>query len=283
LIPLPIKFPIDYDEPTYHPLGINFYKGSESKYIFSVNHAHSDSLGSSIEMYELSSDGLSAIYVKTIRDPLMYTPNSVFPISETEILFTNDHKFSHANEFWLAEVETFLALPTGSIVYLNHETGEARVLDQISYANGITTLNSTHMAVSSTLVPAVHIYSYESDWSQITLEQKLRPKFAADNLHLDSDGKLLIAGHPHSILCAIVAKENKLYDFDGNEPKLKAKGEKRRAPSWVVEWDGNGDGILKDLFISNKFGTSTAAVRDVSRNIGMIFGLYEEGVLVFKP
>jgi arylesterase/paraoxonase len=266
---------------TFHPLGIAFY--APKKHLYVVNHSNSKAGHATIDLLQLDPTGLSATHLQTINDPLMYTPNSVAPLSENEILFTNDHRWSKVHEYWIATLETYLALPTGSLIYLNHKTGESHKLADIPFANGVVLLNSTHLAVSSTLVPAVHIYAYKPDFSEVRLIQKLRPNFAVDNLKLDSDGNLLMAGHPHSIACDIVAKTNKDYDIDGEDATLASAKDRKRAPSGVAEWDGNPDGELKYLYVSNEYGLSTTVIRDNTRKWGAVVGLYETGILTFKP
>lgn len=265
-------------QSTFHNLGIGYDKDNHLLYVVS----HADA-GPAIEVFQINSKGNKAVWKKTLTHDLMHTPNSVLPLSEHEILFTNDHMFKVENYPTLALIETYSAYPGGSLIYFNTKTQAAHKLANVPFANGIGLLNNTHIAVSSTTLPAVLIYGLSEKRDSIILKQRLRPRFCADNLRVDSDGKLLIAGHPHGPTLSVVAKKNRFYDIDGTgEAGLLPAKDRPRSPSWVVEWDGNVDGTLTDLYIGHDFGTSTTAARDSKRGIGIIGGLYEKGVLVWK-
>jgi arylesterase / paraoxonase len=252
----------------------------KSKTLYVASHSQ---IGAAIEVFQIDSKGTKATWKKTVTHDLMVTPNSVLPLSEDEILFTNDHKFPIESQRTLATIETYLAIPGGSLIYLNTKTGTGHSLTNIPFANGIGLLNKTHIAVSSTTLPAVLIYELSPDRKTVTLQQKLRPRFYADNLRVDADGKLLIAGHPYIFSYGKVAKTQQKYDMDGTgEAGLLPEKDRPRAPSWIVEWDGNPEGVLKDLYIGDEFGTSTTAARDVKRGVGFIGGLYDKGILMWK-
>jgi arylesterase/paraoxonase len=252
----------------------------KSKTLFVASHAD---IGAAIEVFKIDSKGTKATWKMTITHNLMNTPNSILPLSEDEILFTNDHKFPIESQRILSTIETYLALPGGSLIYLNTKTGSGHHLANIPFANGIGRLNKTHIAVSSTTLPAVLIYELSTNRKTVTLQQKLRPRFYADNLRVDANGKLLIAGHPWIVSFSKVSKTQQKYDLDGTgEVGLLSEKDRPRAASWVVEWDGNPEGVLKDLYIGDAFGTSTTAARDVKRGVGFIGGLYDKGILVWK-
>jgi arylesterase/paraoxonase len=50
----------------------------------------------------------------------------------------------------------------------------------------------------------------------------------------------------------------------------------------VQSWDGNAKGELRDLYAGMEYGGSTTAVRDVARNVGIVTGLYEKGIMVWR-
>jgi arylesterase/paraoxonase len=280
LTPLPIA---DFAAKAFHPLGIGFNPRTRTLYV--VNHSPA---GPSIEVLVLAADGLSARHTTTLAHPLLHAPNSVVPVwgSDTQLLVTNDHGFTYESNRLLHALETYLALPLASIVHLDLETGDARVLDRLPFANGVQPLNATHLAVASTGLPAIFIYEVvnRTTHHHLTLVQRLRPQFWADNLSLDADGKLLCAGHPHPFETTEVSKTNRLYNLDGDsgDASLRPESGRPRAPSWVVEWDGNPEGRLRDVLISTEYGTATTASRDTKRKFGMVSGLYEKGLLVYN-
>jgi arylesterase / paraoxonase len=261
-----------------HPLGIAYYEPSKKLYV--VNHAKQ---GPSIEVFTLSGgDGeLKATFDETITSPLIRTPNSIAPISDDEILVTNDHAIEVRFQPLLAQIETYLAYPGGSVVYHNHKSNETKVLANIPFANGIEFLNTTHVAVASTSTPSVNIYAWNSTLKTLSPKQKLYPPFLPDNLSVDGNGILLIAGHPYAPALTNVAKTNREFDLDGRG-EGKPEKERPRALTWVAEWDGNAQGVLKDLYVGTEYGTGSQAARDVEKGIGFVVGLYEKGIFVWK-
>jgi arylesterase/paraoxonase len=263
----------------FHPLGIGRKAGSRQLSV--VNHAPD---GPFIEQLELSADGKSAKHVRSIKHDLLHAPNSVAPLSDTELLVTNDHMFTPHNNKVLNKLETFLAPPIASVVHLDLNTNKAVILARLPFANGIIPLNGTHLAVSSTSTPAIFIYAMDVESKALTLTKKIRAPFFTDNLKLDATGKLLVAGHPHPRPVDVMALNQRKYNLD-NDPmatELLPEKDRPRSGSWVSEWDGNEEGKLRDLYIGSDFDTACAASRDVHRGVGIITGLYAKGILLWK-
>jgi arylesterase/paraoxonase len=263
-----------------HPLGIAYR--AESRTLYVVNHSKT---GSTVEVFTVSEDATTLIYLSTIKHPLLPTPNSVLPISTDEIYITNDHKWVKKDQPLLAEFESVAAYPGGSVIYMNFATNETRKVAELPFANGITQLSGNRIAVASTTLPAVYIYAVDPKSHALTLLRKLRTQFWPDNLSTDSNGKLLIAGNPWAIKMAHIAQRQHKYDFDGHGeavPGLLSPDDAPRSGSWVAEWDGNDAGELRKLYVGDEFHTSTSAVRDVKRGMGLVSGLYERGLLVWN-
>jgi hypothetical protein len=158
------------------------------------------------------------------------------------------------------------------------------LLARIPFANGIAQLNDSVLAVSSSSTGAVRLYSIiQSEAGRAPelayLSQILVP-FLPDNLSLTSSGKLLIAGHPHAPSLEILAKNNgQCVGGSGKDGALAELCQKSRL-SWVMEWSAE-DGV-KDLYAGRGFGSSTTAVRDEKRGVGIATGLYQKGLLVWR-
>lgn len=260
-----------------HPLGVGFYPPTRALYM--VSHAHPTSL----LVFKLSSDGTSATFQRQISHPLLQTPNSVCPISDHELYITNDHAFKIAENPFIAKLETYLAFSGGSVVYYDLKTDEAKKVASLPFANGVALLPGGKLAVASTSSAAVAVYNINPSTHALTLNLTLKTPHLVDNLKADSSGTLLIAGHPHGPSVSVAATQNRFYDLDGSgDPELKPENERPRAGSWVQSWDGNAEGVLRDLYAGMEFGGSTTAVRDVERNLGIVTGLYEKGIMVWK-
>jgi arylesterase/paraoxonase len=263
----------------FHPLGIGHKRNSRN--LFVVNH---DPDGPFIEQFKLSQDGKSATHIRTIKHALINAPNSVAPLSDTEILVTNDHYFTPEKSFILNKMETFLGPSLASVVHVNLKTNEAEILARLPFANGVIPLNGTHLAVASTTTPGVFIYAMDINSKALTLQKKIRAPFFTDNLKVDATGTLLIAGHPHPRPVDVMAVNNRKYNLDNDAlaTELLPEKDRPRSGSWVAEWDGNEEGKLRDLYIGNEFDTACAANRDVKRGVGIISGLYAKGIVLWK-
>ncbi|KAK5173861.1 uncharacterized protein LTR77_002542 [Saxophila tyrrhenica] len=266
----------------FHPLGIEYHAPSNT--LFVVNHAPS---GSAIEFFKFLPSEAAATHITTLEEPKnLATPNSIAVLSETEFLVTNDHWFRRRFRPVLALLETYMAFRGGSVTHVKFHSkladgfGETTVLTQIPFANGITQLNDSVIAVASSSMNTVYLYSMNrTDGSAPKLKQirTISVPFHPDNLSVDGNGKLLIAGHPHAPTTEKVSKGNRF--CQSNDP---AEREKclSKGLSWVAEWSEAER--LKTLYAGDEFGTSTTAVRDVKSGMGIITGLYAKGLYVWR-
>lgn len=209
-------------------------------------------------------------------------PNSIAAISDTEFYVTNDHYFLARRRPILAKLETYLAPPLANIVHVKlHPNGSTtiRSLARLPFANGIAFLNDNTLAVASCTSTAVFLYNVTQKDVGPTLSVlgKIPVPFIPDNLSVDGKGKLLIAGHPHAPSMEKVTKNNRFCQDAGAEKDPRCKLDRL---SWVAEWSQQGG--LSDVYVGSDYGTSTTFVRDVSRGLGFVSGLYERGILSWK-
>lgn len=273
----PIKI-VDY--PGFfslHPLGVDYHHPSST--LFVVNH-HLD--GSRLDVFSLdiSSDPPVASHKKSIISPLIKTPNAITALNGHEFYVSNDHYVTRKQHPMLYQFETYAGIPGGSLVYVNLAADEPQIqtVARIPFANGVTVLNESTIAVSSTSNAQVNLYNILSDHS-VAFSSKIVLPFMPDNLSTDKNGALLIAGHPHppTLEEVVVDRRRCIRESEMDEKTcLKADG-----PSWVAQWSESRG--LEHLFVSKKeFGTSATAARDTTRNVGLITGLYERGILVWR-
>lgn len=275
--PMKINGLPDAKASTFHPLGSNFDPKTRTLYV--VNHGEHPP---GIEVFSVSDDATTLTYKITIKNDLMRTPNSVQPISDHEIYFTNDHHYEVRNNPILAKLENFLHIAKGNVVYLNFETGESKIVAQVGFANGITLLHGNYLAVASTTTLSLYVYEIQADHS-LKQVSHVPVGFWIDNLRMDSNGVLLMTGHPYALHVETVAKNQHKYNMDAGRKDGLNASERPRSGSVVAEWDGNADGDLKRLYYDDgqEYGTSTTTVRDVKRGVGFTTGLYEKGILQF--
>ncbi|KAF1841673.1 calcium-dependent phosphotriesterase [Cucurbitaria berberidis CBS 394.84] len=268
----------DYASPAdFHPLGMDFDTSTSTLYV--INHSRHS--GSIIDIFQISIKDATAKHISTFKHDLIPAPNSVHSLGNGKLLVTNDHYMRAAVSPLLSKIETFSGLPGGSIVYTDiHNPQDTKTLARIPFANGLAMLNSTTVAVASSSKPGVYLYSLNSSDHSLKFEKYIRTPASADNLSVDSNGKLLIAGHPFAPTLMKVTQGRSKCDFDGTEEEREAC--ECTAPSWVAEWSEEEG--LKEVYKDNgeEFCSSSTFARDVGRGIGMVSGLYERGVLVFR-
>jgi arylesterase / paraoxonase len=266
---------LDYPEHDrdFHPLGIEYHEPSST--LFVVNHNHE---GSRIDIFKVDFEQKAAIFTQSVVHHLVWAPNAIAVINEHELYVTNDKHFVMRRSTLLSKLETYTAYPGGSVTYINLNTGEIRVVARVPFANGLAFVNATTLAVASSNRPAVYFYNMNLTDHSLELVRFERMPFHPDNLSVDKNGTLLITGHAH------LPSLNK-YAF--NRAFCRSKESVGSdvcsaaiSPSWVAEWtEGKG---RQDLFVGSSFSTSSMAVRDTKRRIGIVTGLYEDGLLVFK-
>ncbi|SMY21852.1 unnamed protein product [Zymoseptoria tritici ST99CH_1A5] len=272
------------DAATLHPLGIEYH--GESQTIFVANPS---TLTSRIDVYHLElTDGVpptEATFVRSIHDPVnIAAPNSIHALSATELLVTNNHFFQARQNPILAKIETYAAIPGGSVVHVQlHQNGShsATPLVNMAFPNGIAQLNDSVIAVASSTLSAVRLYQLirgsEGSATELTYLSQILVPFLPDNLSVTSNGKLLIAGHPHAPSLEILARKNGVCVGSAEVEEEVCKDARL---SWIAEWSEK-DG-LRDLYVGKGYGTTTTAVRDERRGVGIAGGLYQEGILVWK-
>ena len=268
------NFPVPVD---LHPLGMEYDETTSTLYV--INHSRHS--GSVIEIFQVSIPQGTAKHVKTFKHPLIQTPNSIYSLGEGKLLVTNDHYMRAAVSPLRSKIETFTNLPGGSIVYTDiHNPKDTKRLARLGFANGITMIDSTTVAVASSSKAAFFLYTWNPTDRSLTLQKYIRVPASVDNLSADSNGKLLLAGHPFAFALMRVAKARGKCNHDGTEEEKKAC--ECTSPSWTAEWTEEKG--LRTIYQDSgeEFCSSSTFVRDVKRGVGIVSGLYDRGVLVVK-
>lgn len=268
------------DHQDFHPLGLAYDSKTES--LYAINHARS---GSRIDIFTIDWTTNTATHTQTLTHPLLHAPNALELLGDGKMYVTNDHAIRAAVSPLLSQIETFSGLAGGSVVYMDvGSPSSARIVARVPFANGLALLNSTVLAVASSSKAGVYMYSIGRD-HELEFHKLVRTPAGADNLSVDGHGVLLVAGHPFAPALMGVAKRRAGCEMDGT-------GEKRLAcrcdaPSWVGEWSEER-GLMTVLVSQGQDGegrgvcSSSTAVRDVGRRVGLVSMLYGRGIGVFR-
>ena len=261
----------------FHTLGIAYHGPSST--LFAVNHSTD---GPRIEAFnlDLSGERPVATHKRTIRHPLLRTPNSISVINEHELYVTNDHYFTALHNPYLSRIETYLGIPSGGVVHIDLATDTYRMVARVPFANGVDLLNSTTLAVASSSKAVVSVYSVDPTSHDLALRSTVRFPFGVDNLSVDKDGKLLAAGHTHMPSLSVFSATRWLCNSDESKDEDREVCKTTVAGSAVAEWTEQGG--VKMLYSGTEYPTACTAARDVQRKTVIVSGLYAKGILVWK-
>lgn len=253
----------------------------ETSNLFVVSHAIA---GSHIELFNLDIESLTASYIQTIQHPLINAPNSIASINGQEFYVTNDHYITKKQSFLLSNLETYLGPPTGTVVHVSLKDSNinVKVVAWVPFANGIEILNSSTVAVASSSRAAIYMFN-TSDATTFKETSRIKLPFLPDNLS-GSGGKLLIAGHGHMPALAKFTQSRRFcndpFEYERADPTVKESCLKLQAVSWVSEWS-ESEG-LKHLYVDTEYPSSSTAVKDAGKGVGIITGLYAKGILIWR-
>jgi len=314
----------------FHPLGIDVYPARPDEphsNLFVVNHAR---YNSTIEQFVLSwHEPDRARWVRTINGPELVAPNALALTSPTSFYLTHDHRFTRRLPSVLGKTlpitESVLALPLAWATHVTlsnsdivthpekteTETGAGtgssshfattheKVASNIPFPNGVAiSPDGSQVAIASTTLCEILFYVRDRTTQALSLLARVPTPFAPDNLMFDTQGSLIVAGHPHfQSLVAVAANRTGAL-----------------APSWVVsitpkttppgvETETGGDwdvGVpvpasrkvpqlpgyeLRTLYQSDgsEFSSSSTALRDTKTGILYVVGLYADGLMVCTP
>jgi arylesterase/paraoxonase len=171
-------------------------KNSNLLHIFVVNHRNREgddfqSLYSVIETFDYTIGSDDIVHTSTIEDKLIWTPNDVAAISETDFYVSNDHKFRHG---LMREFETFLRLPLSNVVLYESKTKSARiVVDGITGANGnAISKDKKYYFQSSILRGKILKYRINEDTGDLTYLESVAVPFLPDNLFVTENGNIMV-------------------------------------------------------------------------------------------
>lgn len=232
---------------TFYPHGISMLKQADGRHrIWAINHVDGKH---SIEVFDLfNADSL--VYIETLRDELMISPNDVVALSENELYYTNDHG-NTSNLGVLAE--NYLGLREANVVHVKN--GAYRIVaDGIAYANGINyDQNRSLLFVASPRDFMVKVFNREQNGDLVLIEN-VDTGTGVDNIEFDKDGALWIGCHPS------------LLSFTSY-----AAGKKPYSASEVIKLSYNGPGDYAQEIVYLDDGANMAAATVAPYYQGKVF------------
>ncbi|KAH9959634.1 hypothetical protein BC827DRAFT_1268692 [Russula dissimulans] len=293
----------------FHPLGIDVYPArpdSPHSNLFVVNHAR---YNSTIEQFVISwHEPDRARWVRTIDGPDLVAPNALALTSPTSFYLTHDHRFTRRLPSVLGKTLPIPSSDSGSDLDSDSDSDTTtttltithdKVASNLPFPNGVAiSPDGSQVAIASTTLCEILFYARDPATQALSLLARVPTPFAPDNLMFDTQGSLIVAGHPHfQSLVAVAANRTGAL-----------------APSWVVsitptspgpgvETATGGDwdvGVpvpasrkvpqvpgyeLRTLYQSDgsEFSSSSTALRDAKTGVLYVVGLYADGLMVCAP
>ncbi|KAJ2260481.1 hypothetical protein GGI01_002966 [Coemansia sp. RSA 376] len=132
-------------------------------------------------------------HVKTVKSPLLFSPNDVVATSRSTFYATND--LQHKSGI-LHKIEVLLGMPWGHIVYYGPEGITSKAYSGIAYPNGIArSPNGALIYVSASSEPSIYAFRPEYDGSLQLAGKTTFRGFVPDNISVDAaTGELLVSG-----------------------------------------------------------------------------------------
>lgn len=245
---------------TLHPHGISlFADAAGNRTLAVINHNRRiDVALSEILLFDVVDHvgGLPQLVLRRrVADPLIHDPNDITLVSRDAFYVTNDH----GSQTSLGRtLEDFLLLPRGDVVFYDGKAAKVAA-SGFNFTNGIN--HSADLAtiyVAESTGRTVDVMHRDMTTGTLSLVRSIFLDMGPDNIDVDPDGNLWIAGHP------------KLLDFLAH-----AQDATKIAPSEVVKVDLTAEQDPVKLVYMNtgeEISASSIAIYDGKRlAIGAVF------------
>lgn len=242
----------------FAPHGISLFKRDSILIIAAISHTLQ---GHSIEFFELLRDTL--LHKKTMKHPMMVSPNDLVLLDENRFYFTNDHKYTQGFGRFL---EDYVGLSLSNVVYFDGEN-YSEAANGIAYANGINYDPERKLIfVASPRKFLIKVYSRNSDGSIDFIEDILCGT-GPDNIEFNADGNLWAGAHPNLLQFAAYAK-----------------GNKETAPSEIIKIDyrTKNDYAVETIFTNDGHSMSASSVAAPYHDLILAGNVKDNKFLILK-
>ncbi|HSV96826.1 MAG TPA: SMP-30/gluconolactonase/LRE family protein [Spirochaetota bacterium] len=244
----------------FHPHGIGFYRGDGSgNRLFVVNHRAD---GHYIEIFEWRRGKL--VHMESIGGALMHSPNDVAAAGARSFYVTNDHGNTSAAG---RMAEEYLQLKRSYVLYYDGSTFRI-VAGGVGYANGIAlSADGGTVYVASSVGRNLLVYGRDIKTGTLSPGRGIDAGFGLDNIEVDADGSLWIAGHPRMLTFLRHAA-------DAAVP----------SPSRVVriELKSDGKAAIREVFQDDGMKISAASVAAPFPDGFLVGAVFDERFLVCR-
>lgn len=258
------------------PHGVDLWWSPEGERLFVVNHPGGSALpGASgqgdqkqrhtVEIFDVAPEG-TLTHLETVEHEAMHSPNDVAAVGPESFYVTNDHGYPSG---FMRTVEEYLRLPAGNVLYVD-SSGAREVYSGTLYANGIQNApNSNRIYLAESTRKSVTWFERDPETNDLEFISRHETDTAVDNLDVDADGRVWLAGHPKMFTFLAHAKDPKNV----------------RAPSHVIVLEPSKSGWKDEtVYLSNGDPLSSSATALVVGDSVVVGSVFDPRLLVFdKP
>ncbi|MEH6549313.1 MAG: SMP-30/gluconolactonase/LRE family protein [Pseudomonadales bacterium] len=240
--------PVGYDwgesgVPTdFYPHGISLVNTIEGKFLFVINHRADGR--ETIERFSV--DGARLIYLETLSHTAITHPNDLVAVGPRKFYVGNDSGASNAFE---KLQEMVFGVGYSTIVYMDGENGRVAVEGFPSSSGINASLDGKFVYISGTSSRQLRSYRRDIATGDLTPIENIATGMGTDNIDVDSEGTVWVAGHP------------KVIDLI----KHFASGGVKTAPSQIMRLSPDATGLLESAervytSMGDDIGASSVAV-----------------------
>ncbi|MDQ7017716.1 MAG: SMP-30/gluconolactonase/LRE family protein [Robiginitomaculum sp.] len=248
-----------YDADLFAPHGIDLWIGKDGvRRLFVIEHG--DWSQSRIIIFRIENGVL--VFDHAVTDPLIQRPNDVAAAGENAFYTSNDLGVPYGDKRELLEV--LLRQQKGNLVYFDGQKAQMAA-DHIGYANGVAlSHDGSKLYLGAIIDQSVRFYDRDLKTGALTLRDKINLHTGVDNIDVDEDGVLWVAGHP------------KLLTFSKH-----AKDGAKRSPSQIIKIDPR-DKTIREIYLSLGDPLSGASVGAHAGHMLLMGGVFDPRVLVCR-
>ncbi len=184
------------------PHGISLWQGPNGeRRLFVINHPSSGE--EVVEIFSIANDH-KLTHLRSVSFDAMHSPNDVVAVGPNQFYATNDRGFDGGIAGLL---ELYFVLPFSSIVYFDGENGQ-HVQKQMYYANGINqSPDGNTLYVAEFLKRRISVFTRNKTDGSLKRQQKIPLNTGPDNIDVDANGDLWVAGHSKGFAFQAHAKD----------------------------------------------------------------------------
>ena len=240
----------------FHPHGISLWHGDGQTKLFVVSHR---STGENVvEIFSVGQGGILE-HLESILFDAMNSPNDVIAVGPRQFYASNDHGYT---EGLMMMLEQYFALPFANTVYFDGEKGRV-IKSGLVAANGINrSADGKTIYISEALKQRVSVFDRNIETGELTKIKHIDINTVPDNIDIDADGNLWVAGH------------SKIFEFVTH-----AADRTKNAPSHIIKVDPNTD-KFEDIFISLDGEINAASVGAIHNNTLVVGAVFDGHVMV---